>query len=37
MVLLEAIVLAGMDLVVDWAHSRLMPHVGTWAQPVFRV
>jgi clan AA aspartic protease len=36
-VLLGATVLEGMDLVVDWARSRLMPNVGTWAQPVFRV
>jgi hypothetical protein len=36
-VLLGATVLEGMDLVVDCARSRLVPHVGTWAQPVFRV
>jgi predicted aspartyl protease len=36
-VLLGATVLEGMDLVVDCACGRLVPHVGTWAQPVFRV
>lgn len=36
-VLLGAIVLEGMDLVVDCARGRLVPNVGTWAQPVFRV
>lgn len=36
-VLLGAIVLEEMDLVVDCARGRLVPNVGTWEQPVFRV
>jgi clan AA aspartic protease len=36
-VLLGAIVLEGLDLVVDCTRERLMPNVGTWEQPVFRV
>jgi clan AA aspartic protease len=36
-VLLGAIVLEGLDLVVDCARQRLVPNVGTWEQPVFRV
>jgi predicted aspartyl protease len=36
-VLLGAIVLEQMDLVVDCARGRLVPNVGTWEQPVFRV
>jgi hypothetical protein len=36
-VLLGAIVLEGMDLLVDTARGQLVPNVGTWAQPVFRV
>jgi clan AA aspartic protease len=36
-VLLGATVLEEMDLVVDCARGRLMPNVGTWEQPVFRV
>jgi clan AA aspartic protease len=36
-VLLGAIVLEGMDLLVDCARQQLMPNVGTLYQPVFRV
>jgi predicted aspartyl protease len=36
-VLLGATVLEGVDLLVDCARGRLVPNVGTWAQPVFRV
>jgi hypothetical protein len=36
-VLLGAIVLEEMDLVVDCARACLVPNVGTWEQPVFRV
>jgi clan AA aspartic protease len=36
-VLVGALVLEGLDLVVDCARGRLMPNVGTWEQPVFRV
>jgi predicted aspartyl protease len=36
-VLLGAMALEGMDLVVDCARQRLVPNVGTWDQPVFRV
>ena len=36
-VLLGAIVLEGLDLVVDCARQQLVPNVGTWEQPVFRV
>ena len=36
-VLLGAIVLEGMDLLVDCPRGQLVPNVGTWAQPVFRV
>ena len=36
-VLLRAIVLEGMDLLVDCPRGQLVPNVGTWAQPVFRV
>ena len=36
-VLLGATVLEGVDLVVDCPRQRLIPNVGTWAQPVFRV
>ena len=34
---LRAIVLEGMDLLVDCPRGQLVPNVGTWAQPVFRV
>jgi hypothetical protein len=36
-VLIGAIVLEGLDLVVDCQRGRLMPNVGTMDQPVFRV
>jgi clan AA aspartic protease len=36
-VLLGAMVLEAMDLVVDCARQRLVPKVGTWEQPIFRV
>jgi clan AA aspartic protease len=36
-VLLGAMVLEGLDLVVDCARGQLVPNVGTWEQPVFRV
>lgn len=36
-VLLGAMVLEDTDLVVDCARGRLVPNVGTWEQPVFRV
>jgi hypothetical protein len=36
-VLLGAIVLEGMDLLVDCARQQLVPNVGTLYQPVFRV
>jgi len=36
-VLLGAIVLEGMDLLVDCPRGQLVPNAGTWAQPVFRV
>jgi predicted aspartyl protease len=36
-VLLGAIVLEETDLAVDCARGRLVPNVGTWEQPVFRV
>ena len=36
-VLVGAIVLEGLDLVVDCARGRLVPNVGTLEQPVFRV
>lgn len=36
-VLLGAIVLEGLDLAVDPVRQRLMPNLGTWDQPVFRV
>ena len=36
-VLLGATVLEEMDLVVDCARQKLVPNVGTWEQPVFRV
>ena len=36
-VLLGAIVLEGMDLLVDCPRGQLVPNVGTWAQPVFRI
>jgi len=36
-VLLGAIVLEGMDLLADCPRGQLVPNVGTWAQPVFRV
>src|SRR4029453_14745375 len=35
-VLLGAIVLAGLDLVVDPVRQRLMPNLGTWEHPLFR-
>jgi clan AA aspartic protease len=36
-VLLGAIVLEGMDLLVDCARQQLVPNVGTLYQPIFRV
>jgi clan AA aspartic protease len=36
-VLFGAIVLEGMDLLVDCARQKLVPNVGTFEQPVFRV
>jgi predicted aspartyl protease len=36
-VLLGAIVLEDMDLLVDGPRGQLIPNVGTWAQPVFRI
>jgi predicted aspartyl protease len=36
-VLLGAMVLEGMDLLVDCARQQLVPNVGTLYQPVFRV
>jgi predicted aspartyl protease len=36
-ILLGALVLEGLDLAVDCARGTLMPHLGTWDQPVFRV
>jgi predicted aspartyl protease len=36
-VLLGATVLENLDLIVDCARQRLVPNVGTWEQPVFRV
>jgi clan AA aspartic protease len=36
-VLLGAIVLEETDLAVDCTRGRLVPNVGTWEQPVFRV
>ena len=36
-VLLRATVLEDLDLLVDCARQRLVPNVGTWDQPVFRV
>lgn len=36
-VLLGAMVLEGVDLAIDCARNQLMPNLGTWDQPVFRV
>ena len=36
-VLLGAMVLEGLDLMVDCHSNRLVPSQGTWDQPVFRV
>ena len=36
-ILLGAMVLEGLDLAVDCARDRLMPNLGTWDQPLFRV
>jgi clan AA aspartic protease len=36
-ILLGAMVLEGLDLAVDYARGQLMPNLGTWDQPVFRV
>jgi predicted aspartyl protease len=36
-VLLGAMVLEGLDLAVDCARGQLMPNLGTWNQPLFRV
>jgi clan AA aspartic protease len=36
-VLIGAIVLEGLDLAVDCKRGQLMPNLGTWDQPVFRV
>jgi predicted aspartyl protease len=36
-ILLGAMVLEGLDLAVDCARGQLMPNLGTWDQPVFRV
>jgi clan AA aspartic protease len=36
-VLIGALALEGLDLAVDCAKGKLMPNLGTWDQPVFRV
>ena len=36
-VLIGAIVLEGLDLAVDCKRGHLLPTLGTWDQPVFRV
>ena len=36
-VLIGALVLEGLDLAVDCKRGQLMPNLGTWDQPVFRV
>jgi predicted aspartyl protease len=36
-VLIGAIVLEGLDLAVDCKRAQLLPNLGTWDQPVFRV
>jgi predicted aspartyl protease len=36
-VLIGALVLEGLDLVVDCKRGQLLPNLGTWDQPVFRV
>jgi predicted aspartyl protease len=36
-ILLGALVLEGLDRAVDCARGQLMPDLGTWDQPVFRV
>jgi len=36
-VLIGAIVLEGLDLAVDCLRGKLLPNLGTWDQPVFRV
>jgi len=36
-ILLGALILEGLDLAVDCARGRLMPNLGTFDQPVFRV
>lgn len=36
-ILLGAMVLEGLDLAVDGARGQLMPNLGTWDQPLFRV
>ena len=36
-VLIGAIVLEGLDLAVDCKRGHLLPNLGTWDQPVFRV
>jgi clan AA aspartic protease len=36
-VLIGALVLEGLDLAVDCLRGKLIPNLGTWDQPVFRV
>jgi clan AA aspartic protease len=36
-VLIGALVLEGLDLAVDCKRGQLLPNLGTWDQPVFRV
>ena len=36
-VLIGALVLEGVDLAVDCKRGQLLPNLGTWDQPVFRV
>jgi predicted aspartyl protease len=36
-VLIGALVLEGIDLAVDCKRGQLLPNLGTWDQPVFRV
>ena len=36
-VLIGALALEGLDLAVDCARGTLLPNLGTWDQPVFRV
>ncbi len=36
-ILLEVMVLEGLDMMIDCNRNRLIPYQGTWDQPVFRV